>query len=128
MRTLETQTIHRLFREFLRSEAQSFPPIRGRLEASTDPGVYLIYDPRGRVAHVGRTLRARNGLHKRLKDHLHGNSSFTNKYLNGDSSKLRQGYKYKYLVIPDSRERALVEALAVGTLCPLHLGLGKANQ
>jgi hypothetical protein len=63
-----------------------------------------------------------------LKDHLHGNSSFTNEYLKGDGSILRRGYMYKYLIILDPRERALVEALAVGTLCPLHLGLGDSNR
>ena len=122
------QTIRRLLDELLRSEAYAFPPERGRLEAPTDHGVYLIYDPQGRVAHVGRTPRARKGLRQRLKDHLHASSSFTNKYLKGDGSKLRRGFKYKYLVIPDPRTRALVEALAVGTLCPLHLGLGDTNH
>jgi hypothetical protein len=59
---------------------------------------------------------------------LQAASSFANKYLEGDGSKLRHGYKFKYLVIHDDRKRALVEALATGTLCPLHLGLGKTNQ
>lgn len=122
------QTIRRLLDELLSSEGHSFPPERQPLEAPTDPGVYLIYDPKGRVAHVGRTLRARNGLRQRLKNHLFGGSSFKKNYLKGDGSKLRRGYQYKYLVIRDPRTRALVEALAVGTLCPLHLGLGDTNR
>ena len=122
------QTIRRFLNELLRSDSHPFPPERGRLHAPTEPGVYLIYDARGRVAHVGRTPRARNGLRQRLNDHLHGNSSFTNEYLKGDGSKLRHGYQYKYLVITDPRKRALVEALATGALCPLHLGLGDTNH
>ena len=127
MKNLSPQTIRRLLAELLRSESHSFPSERERLDAPTAPGVYVIYDPKGRVAHVGRCVRGRNGLHQRLRNHLHGSSSFTNEYLKGDGSKLRHGYQYKYLVIVDPRERALVEALAIGTLCPLHLGLGKVN-
>ena len=128
MRTLEPQTIQRLLKQLLRSESHPFPPERRRLEAPTDPGIYIIYDPNGRVAHVGRSVRGRNGLNQRLRNHLQGNSSFTNEYLKGNGDKLRQGYKYKYLVIPDPRERALLEALATGALCPLHLGLGDTNH
>ena len=128
MRTLEPQTIRCLLEELLRSDAHHFPPEREHLEAPTEQGVYIIYDPEGRVAHVGRTPRAQNGLRQRLKNHLQGKSSFVRSYLAGDGSKLRQRFQYKYLIIPDPRERALVEALAVGTLCPLHLGLGKTNQ
>ena len=128
MNNQEPKTIHQLLQKLIRSESHSFPPHRQPLKAPTEHGVYIIYDPKGRVAHVGRTPRAQNGLHQRLKNHLRGNSSFTKNYLGGDGSKLRNGYKFKYLVMPDRRKRALVEALATGTLCPLHLGLGKANQ
>ncbi len=126
----DPKTIHQLFQELIRSESHSFPPYRQRLKAPTDHGAYIIYDPKGRVVHVGRSVKGKNGLHQRLTDHLHTNSSFTINYpeLEGDGSKLRDGYKFKYLVIHDDRKRALVEALATGTLCPLHLGLGNTNQ
>jgi hypothetical protein len=123
----QPKEIHRLLQKLLKAKQESFPQKRQPPNAPTDPGVYIIYDPKGRVAHVGRSVRGKNGLHQRLKNHLQANSSFTNNYLKGDGSKLRNGYKYKYLVIQDPRKRALVEALAIGTLCPLHLGLGNTD-
>lgn len=123
----DPKTIHHLLQELLRSEPHSFPPERQAIQAPTEQGVYIIYDPKGRAIHVGRSVRGDGGLRQRLKNHLRGNSSFTNNYLGGDGNKLRLGYKFKYLAIPEPR-RAVVEALATGTLCPLHLGLGQANQ
>jgi len=120
--------IHRLLQKLLEAKQESFRQKRQPLNAPTDTGVYIIYDPKDRVAHVGRSVRGKNGLHQRLKNHLQANSSFTNNYLKGHGSKLRNGYKYQYLVIQDPRKRALVEALAIGTLCPLHLGLGNTDQ
>jgi len=87
--------------------------------------VYVIYNPKGTVLHVGRTPRAKKGLRQRLNNHLLGQSSFAHKYLKGRGNLLRKGYKFKYLVIKNPRERALVEAFSVGKLCPAHLGLGK---
>ncbi len=78
------------------------------------------------VLHVGRTLRGQDGLHQRLKNHLHGSSSFTREYLKGKGATLREsGYVYQFLELEDSRKRALLEAYAIGTLCPEHLGLGQ---
>jgi hypothetical protein len=78
------------------------------------------------VLHVGRTLRGRDGIHQRLKNHLHGSSSFTNEYLKGNGAILREdACTYQYLELEDPRKRALLEALAVGTLCPKHIGLGE---
>lgn len=126
--TQEPKTIHELLQELINSEPQLFPPKHQRLDAPTKHGVYIIYNPKDQVVHVGRSVKGKNGLHQRLTDHLHANSSFTNKHLKGDGSKLRNSYKLKYLVIHDPRKRALVEALATGTLCPLHLGLGNISQ
>ena len=126
--TQEPKTIHQLLQKLIHSELHCFPPHRQPLEAPTEHGVYIIFNPKNQVVHAGRSVRGRSGLHQRLTDHLYANSSFAGNYLKGDGSKLRHGYKFKYLVIPDPRKRALVEALAIGTLCPLHLGLGKANE
>ena len=120
--------IQKLLQELINSKSHSFPPKYQPLKAPTEHGVYIIYNSQDEVAHVGRSVKGKNGLHRRLTDHLQGASSFTNKYLDGDGSKLRHGYKFKYLVIPHPRTRALVEVLATGTLCPLHLGLGNTNQ
>ena len=126
--TQEPKKIQKLLQKLINSESHPFPRKGQPIEAPTDHGVYIIYNAKDQVAHVGRSVRGKNGLHQRLKNHLQGASSFANKYLHGDGSKLRDGYKFKYLVIPDPRKRALVEALATGTLCPLHLGLGITNQ
>ncbi len=128
MKPQEPKKIHQLLQELINSESHLFPSKYQPLKAPTEHGVYIIYNSQDEVVHVGRSVRGKNGLHQRLKDHLQGASSFANKYLDGDGSKLRNGYKFKYLVIPDPRKRALLEALATGTLCPLHLGLGKTSQ
>lgn len=74
--------------------------------------------------HVGRSVRGREGLAQRLGNHLRGQSSFAKSYLKGNGRLLREGYTYQYLVVADNRARALLEHLAVGELCPEHLGLG----
>src|SRR3981189_1497793 len=61
----------RLLVSFDRCQARrmKFPPVRGRLEAPREKGVYVIYSPSGRIVHVGRTPRAKGGIAQRLKDH-----------------------------------------------------------
>ena len=77
------------------------------------------------VLHVGRTLRGEGGLRQRLNNHLHGRSSFTKKFYKGRGRNLRSGHTYQFLVVEDARRRALLEAYAIGRLCPKHLGLGE---
>jgi len=128
----ETQEIKKLFAELRKQDKQPFPKKGGTLNAPKEHGVYIIRRQiRGRetVLHVGRTLRGKNGIYQRLKNHLGGASSFTKQYLNGKGSILRRnGYTYQYLVIKPPRKRALLEAYAVGILCPEHLGLGKKKK
>ena len=88
-------------------------------------GVYILLDEKNKVAHVGRTLRGKNGLRQRLNNHLRGQSSFVRNYLEGQREIIRAKYPYRYLIIENDRERALVEALGIGKLCPKHLGLGR---
>jgi hypothetical protein len=102
-----------------------FPINGGQLDCPHCQGVYLIIDPAGRVAHVGRTTRAKNGLVQRLKAHLAGRSSFVIKFLDKQPNKLRLGYSYSFIPVPDPRLRALVEAYATGMFCPLHIGTGE---
>jgi hypothetical protein len=106
-------------------EANEIPAVRGRLEAPREKGVYVIYSPSGRIVHVGRTPRAKGGIAQRLKDHLADKSSFTNKHLMHEGSKLRRGYTFRCLVVKNGRKRALLEALGIGRLCPVHIGLGE---
>lgn len=92
------------------------------MEAPLEPGVYVIRKEKN-VLHVGRTSRAKYGIYQRLKNHLHGASSFTDKHLKGNGEALRKGQTYQYLIVKDARLRALLEAYTIGMLCPKHIGL-----
>lgn len=116
--------IRKLYAQLLRARPMPFPLARERLAAPNNHGVYIIYGPRGTVLHVGRTVRGAHGLRQRLNNHLHGNSSFTIHHFSGQGSKLRGTHKYAFVEIPDDRTRALLESLAIGCLCPKHLGVG----
>jgi hypothetical protein len=118
----ENRKVRDSFNALVVTPRQRFPQARLALAAPSVPGVYVIYDPRGAVAHVGRT-NGKRGLHQRLCDHMRNASSFARYHLRGNGSVLREGYTFRYLVIRDARLRALLEAYATGCLCPDHLGL-----
>jgi hypothetical protein len=120
----EQAAVRALFEELVMAKLVAFPQAREQLEAPKERGVYIIYGPDGRVLHVGRTPRASRGIHQRLYDHLQARSSFTIEHLKRDGASLRKGYKFRCLVVPDNRLRALLEFYATGYLCPVHLGLG----
>ena len=117
----EQGKLRALFDKLTREPKHKFPG-RGPPYARTDRGVYVIYDPQGKAAHVGSTRRAKHGIRQRLRNHLAGLSSFVILHLNRDPSQLRRGYEFQCLVIADSRLRALLEAYAIGQLCPVHIG------
>ena len=120
----EHETLETLFTDLTHSMRYRFPRAGRTQNAPTRKGVYLISNQRGTVVHVGRTPRAREGIAQRLNDHLAGNSSFTETVFGGDGSRLRHRYRYQYLVVLNARIRALLEAYAIGQLCPLHIGTG----
>ena len=120
----EPEKVEALFIELIRSPQRMFPPLRGQLDAPDRQGVYVIYDPRGKVVHVGRTPRAAGGIAQRLRNHMNASSSFTKKYLKGGGSRLRGKFKFRCIVVRNRRQRALLEAYAIGRLCPAHIGLG----
>jgi excinuclease UvrABC nuclease subunit len=117
--------IRKLYRQLLRCRPTPFPRAGERLVVPDKHGVYIIYASRGTVLHVGRTLRGKRGLRQRLNNHLHGNSSFTIQFLRGKGSKLRGTHKFAFVEVSDARARALLEAFAIGCLCPKHLGVGE---
>lgn len=123
MLSREQKTIRVLFTKLLRSPLQSFPEMRQPLKAPDKQGVYVIYDTRDRVVHVGRTPSGVGGIRQRLGNHLYNASSFSLIYLKGRGEKLRRGYKYRCLIVGDPKQRALLEAYAIGYLCPAHIGL-----
>ncbi len=120
----EFETVEELFNTLTNVEASVFPELRGKLNAPDAQGVYVIYDPKGHVVHVGRTPKAKGGIAQRLRNHMSGSSSFKYYYLDGDGSKLRGKFKFRCIAVKNPRIRALLEAYAVGRLCPKHLGLG----
>lgn len=121
----EHKSVKKLFNELLKQPKTSFPQPRKILDAPTEQGVYIIRKNHS-VLHVGRTYRGKNGIRHRLKNHLQASSSFTKIYLNGNGAKLREkGYTYQQLVVKDPRKRALLEAYAIGMLCPKHIGIGE---
>jgi hypothetical protein len=123
---IEPQRIETLFRKLRRAEIKRFPPSRKSIDAPDLKGVYITYDPDGKVLHVGSTPRARKGIRQRLCDHLASQSSFTQKWFKGrrKGARLREGYGFGYLPVAEPRHRALLEALAIGRLCPAHIGHG----
>jgi hypothetical protein len=128
MLSREQKTIRKRFETLIGARLHSFPKERGRLDAPKLRGVYIIYDPRQKVAHVGTTPRGKGGIHQRLTNHLYGQSSFAKKCFKGDGSELRDGFSYRCLPVEDDRLRALLEAYAIGYLCPKHIGLGQAVE
>lgn len=119
---IEAKNIEGLLKKLSKSPNFPFPPA-GTLNAPTERGVYIIRDPEGCVLHVGQTPRGKNGLQQRLRNHICGKSSFVRGHFDGEGSRLRSGCSYQYIKEEDPRKRALLESLAVGRLCPVHLGL-----
>jgi excinuclease UvrABC nuclease subunit len=116
----EAAAVHSMLSKLMRAPTQSFPKPRTSPDAPKMAGVYVIHGPTGTVLHVGRGC----DIAQRLRDHLFDRSAFTAKYLSGNGSILRQGHSFRYLVVSDARKRALLEALAIGKLCPKHIGHG----
>lgn len=121
--------VRRLLAALLEAPLRKFPPRRGHLEAPDTRGVYIIYGPRNKVCHVGCAPRGRKGIRQRLGNHLQTQSSFTAKYppLRGNGANLREVYSYRYLEVRNQRLLMLLEAFAVGSLCPAHIGLHQAQ-
>ncbi|HVO28458.1 MAG TPA: GIY-YIG nuclease family protein [Candidatus Paceibacterota bacterium] len=127
---IEPAKIKKLLGELRRGKLIRFPQ-KGYIvppEVPNKQGVYVIYDPKKKPVHVGRTVRGKKGLGQRLNNHLLGQSSFVQSYLKGHGKDLRGRFWFQYLEVLDDRERALLESLGIGTLCPEHLGLGRSKK
>lgn len=125
----ESEKIRGLFQQLLAQPKYRFPKARKHLDAPTERGVYIIRKGET-VQHVGSTPLAQDGISQRLSDHLYGRSSFIQGDLHqGIGSTLREDeYTYQCLCVPNSRDRTLLEALAIGTLCPEHVGKGRDEE
>ncbi|MGI8525694.1 MAG: hypothetical protein ACR2K5_05860 [Pseudolabrys sp.] len=121
----EQKAIRRLYKDFQKAPLQKFPArVREKLHVPDVHGIYAILNRSGKVLHVGRTVRGKRGLHQRLRNHLCGASSFHIKWIKPRRLNLRRGYQFRFLFVESSRERALLEAYAIGVLCPAHIGEG----
>lgn len=122
----EITRIRKLYSRLLRAKSVAFPLTGARLDVPDKHGVYIIFSPSRTVLHVGRTVRGKRGLRQRLNNHLHGASSFAIRHFGGKGSSLRGRHRFAYLEVTNARTRALLEAFAVGSLCPKHLGVGES--
>jgi excinuclease UvrABC nuclease subunit len=118
----ERSHLSRLYKKLVGFERRSFPGPKKKINAPDRQGVYLIRSPSGKVLHVGRTYRGKRGLAQRLKNHLHGSSSFVKECFDSKGSKLRRGYTFQFVEVEHPRLRALLEAYTTGQLCPKHIG------
>mgnify|MGYP003706759399 CR=1 FL=1 len=110
------------YQELINSVPHTFPR-EGKVHVSKLKGVYIIYAPSGDVLHVGRNTKAKGGIDQRLNNHINGRSSFMKKVYNRDGSMLRGTHKFRFLALDESyRDRAWLEALTAGLLCPEHIG------
>jgi hypothetical protein len=116
-REQEQERIKTLFDQLVSAPLNDFPDRYTKFDAPPELGVYVIFSPLLEVLYVGRTTRTQypgvsgGGLRRRLK---------TQRQKIG----FEPGSKFRYLIVIDARERALLEAYAIGFLCPKHLGLG----
>ena len=122
---MENHPIYKLHRKLLKELTHKFPMKGVKLDITCKQGVYIIYNHKNIVMHVGKTNSAKGGLNQRMNDHLGKNSSFTKNYLKPNKVDVRKGYYFRYLEIANSRERTFVEAITSGFLCPAYIGTGE---
>ena len=108
----EKDQIEALFQRLEKQPRVAFPLTRAKPLAPKTHGVYVIRNKKGRVVHVGRTVRGEAGLHQRLNNHLQANSLFGTVHLSSDGIALREAYTFQYLEVPNERKRALLEHYA----------------
>lgn len=120
--------VRRLFKQLVAAPLHRFPEARSPLDAPKRQGVYVIVHARRGVVHVGRTTRGRNGLFQRLKNHLQARSSFVLLFARPKGLDLRRDCKFRYVTVENPRARAFLESLAVGELCPAHIGDGSRTR
>jgi hypothetical protein len=123
----ESKIIKRWYEKLTTSELHPIPE-KGRVEKSTKQGVYIIYDINYCVLHVGRTNGGKNGIDQRILNHIRNQSSFSKLYMRPNGISLRNSSQFRFIEIDDPRIRSLLEALAIGLLCPLHIGTGVKNS
>jgi excinuclease UvrABC nuclease subunit len=113
----EPDIIKALFDKLMLAPLQPFPKLGEKLNAPTQPGIYVLYGPKGKVIYVG-LARGVNGIRPRLMTHLRDSARQT--FIYGSALRSRGGFRY--LVVESPRQRALLKAYATGCLCPAYIG------
>jgi len=115
----EPELVKALFDQLVKAPIKTF--CRGCRDVPNEEGVYVIYGPYPwDVRYVGRTHRAvlrvpfRRGLRRRLSNHK---AKYAPKHCS-----------FRFLVVKDPRQRALLEAYATGHLCPADIRVGKIGE
>jgi len=117
----ESLYINRLFQKLISSNFFIFP-IKGKLNATDNHGVYIIYTPEDLVVHVGSTPSGKKGLNQRLYNHISCTGMLYHNYLKVLNIEMRGTHKFKFLIVSDPRKRALLESFTAGILCPIYFG------
>jgi hypothetical protein len=122
----EIDIVRGLFGMLLEAPLHPFPAI-GPVEVTRQKGIYVIYNPNGDPSHVGNSPRGREGLRQRLNNHLSFQSSYTRNFLMPQNLSVRNGYSFRFIVVENPRHMALLQAYAIGNLCPEHIGTHEAQ-
>jgi excinuclease UvrABC nuclease subunit len=123
----EGKKIKKLFKKLCKSEGVLVPK-EGRIELPETEGVYLLLNKKDEVLLVGKTEGGKGGLRSRINSQLFGASPFRKMYLLPSGTDIRKKHYVHCLAIESERDRILVEAYAMGKLCPEFIGMKLAEE
>lgn len=112
----EPEKIRALFEKLQSAPVKRYPRPGESLGAPQLPGVYIVYGIGRKVRYVG-LARGRGGLRSRLATHIR---SHWHEAKYGRNFKIHG--KFRWLVVEDERQCALLECYAAGCLCPAFIG------
>jgi excinuclease UvrABC nuclease subunit len=121
----EGEEIKELFKKLVDSKIHPFTNKGTPVKVSEKHGVYIIYNSKGKLFYVGRTLSAKGGLNQRLNNHRTGASTFSKSLFKKEGLKIDASFSLKFIEVGTDRKRALLEAYTTGCLCPPYLGTGE---
>lgn len=121
----DEKKVEKLFNQLTTAKVCHFTQSGTRVNISNEQGVYVIYSPQKKVLHVGRTAGGNNGLNQRLNNHRTGKSSFKRMYLQKHKISLNPKYSFRFIEVSDPKIRTFLEAYAIGSMCPAHIGTGE---
>lgn len=123
----EGKKIKKLYKKLCQAEGVPVPK-EGRIELPETEGVYLLLNKKDEVLLVGKTEGGKGGLRSRINTQLFGSSPFRKMYLLPSGIDIRKKHFVHWLTIESERDRILVEAYAMGKLCPAFIGMKPAEE